>query len=267
MQGVRAREAFRTFWKALGNLWDESILLALMNAVTVLPVLGVIASVFVLVGALEVVDGAFRVANVLGIILCILLAIPAFGFPPALAALWHVANRVADGKSIHWRDYFDGFRRYFWMGWSMALLNVVVSALVLVNVVAYGPSNPFGLPFDLGANVTGIVRGVFVVVGVLWLVFQMYPMAMLLEQEDQRLRLALRNSFFVFIASPGFALVMALLLLLVIAISLFLPLLLLAFTFSLIAVVCNQAVKRLLVPVREQMKAQAESGEEAADGT
>ncbi|MBE9509078.1 MAG: hypothetical protein IMY86_13660 [Chloroflexi bacterium] len=37
----------------------------------------------------------------------------------------------------------------------------------------------------------------------------MYPLALLLEQEDQRLRVALRNTAVIFIANPGFTLVLA----------------------------------------------------------
>jgi len=83
------KHVFRVFWEALREFWDELFLLMLMNVVTVL------------------------------------LVIPVVTFPPALAGLWGAANLVAKGRAIHWSDYFEGFRRYLWKAWGLALLNIL----------------------------------------------------------------------------------------------------------------------------------------------
>jgi len=209
---ISMRDTFRVFWEALKDFWDELFLLALMNIVTVL------------------------------------LAIPVVTLPPALAGLWNTANRVAQGRAIGWSDYFAGFRHYFWKAWGLALLNILVAIIVLTNIRFYTAGNA---PFAINPTVSLWIRAFWVAVGFLWLILQMYPMALLLEQEDQRLRVALRNTGVLFIANPGFTLVLALLLLIVGVISTFLPMLWFLVTPALLAVVCNKAVLHLLEPYRK----------------
>jgi len=220
------RDVFRVFWEALKDFWDELFLLALMNAVTVL------------------------------------LAIPVITFPPALAGLWSVANRVVQGMATGWRDYFAGFRRYFWKAWGLALLNILVTTIVLTSIRFYTPGNA---PFEINPTLSLWIRAFWVVVALLWMVFQMYPLALLLEQEDQRLRTALRNAAALLIANPGFTLLLAVLLLITAVISTVFPALWFLVTVALFAVVCNKAVRHLLQPYREQAQAQTNTEEGRAE--
>jgi len=217
------RHVFQVFWEALKNFWDELFLLMLMNIVTVL------------------------------------LVAPVVTFPPALAGLWSVANLVAKGRSIHWSDYFEGFRRYFWKAWGLALLNLLVIVTLFSNTRFYAPGNA---PFEIDPTLSLWIRALFLGAGLLWLVIQLFPMGLLLEQEDQRLRVALRNAAVLLITSPGFTVVLVLLLLVVAALSTAFPVLWILLTPALFAVVCNAAVLHLLEPYREQAQAQAEG-----DGT
>jgi uncharacterized membrane protein YesL len=220
------RHVFRVVWEALKDFWDELFMLVLMNIVTVL------------------------------------LVIPVVTFPPALAGLWNAANLVAKGRAIHWSDYFEGFRRYFWKAWGLALLNILVAAMIFANVRFYAPGTA---PFDINPNLSLWIRALFVGTALLWLFIQMYPMALLLEQEDQRLRVALRNAAVLLIANPGFTIVLLLLLLVVAAISTVLPVLWFLITLALFAVVCNKAVLHLLELFRERARAR-EEGEEEPSG-
>jgi uncharacterized membrane protein YesL len=216
-------QAFRVFWEALKDFWDELFLLMLMNVVTVL------------------------------------LMIPVVTFPPALAGLWNAANLVAQGRAIHWSDYFEGFRRYFWKAWGLALLNILVAIVVLTNLRFYTPVNA---PFKINPTLSLWIQAVFVGIALLWLIIQMYPLALLLEQEDQRLRVALRNAAVLLITSPGFTVVLVLLLLIVAIASTVFPVLWFLVTLALYAVVCNKAVLHLLEPYREQARAEV-AGEAA----
>jgi uncharacterized membrane protein YesL len=218
-------QIFRVLWEAMKDFWEELLLLALMNVVTML------------------------------------LAIPVVTFPPALAGLWSTANLVAKGKGIHWSDYFGGFRRYFWKAWGLALLNILVAIIVLTNLRFYAQDV---VPLDISPTVSLWIRSFFVATAALWLITQIYTMALLLEQEDQRLRLALRNAVVLFIANPGFTIVLALLLLILTAISTLIPVLWAMVTWGFFAVLCNKAVLHLLQPFRERMLAEAEdeAGEE-----
>lgn len=218
------RHVLRVVWEALKDLWDELFRLMLMNVVTVL------------------------------------LVIPVVTFPPALAGLWSAANRVAKGRAVDWSDYFGGFRRYFWKAWGLALLNILVAIIVFTNVRFYTPDT---VPFDISSNLSVWIRAVFVGTAFLWLLVQLYLMALLLEQEDQRLRVALRNAAVLVIAHPGFTMVLAVLLLIVAALSTAFPALWFLVTLALFAVVSNKAVLHLLEPYREQARA-AEGGEKEA---
>jgi uncharacterized membrane protein YesL len=217
------KHVFRVFWEALKDSWDELFLLLLMNIVTVL------------------------------------LVIPVVTFPPALAGLWSAANLVAQGRSVHWSDYFEGFRRYFWKAWGLALLNALVVVIVLANLRFYTPGSA---PFEISATLSLWVRALFLGIAFLWLIVQMYPMALLLEQKDQRLRLALRNAAVLVVANPGFTIMLTLLLLIVAVLSAAFPALWILITLALFAVVCNKAVLHLLQPFREQARAEGGGEEE-----
>ena len=221
------RNVFRVFWEAIKDWWDELFILLLMNVVTTL------------------------------------LLIPVVTFPPALAGLWNAGNRAAQGKAIGWADYFEGFRRYFLKAWGLALLNILVFAVVSANVRFYSPDIA---PFEISDTASTWISGFFVAIGFLWLVVQIYLMPTLLEQEDQRWRVALRNSAVLFIINPVFTIVLALLLFLVAAISTFFVLPWVLITLAFFAVVCNKAVLHLLEPIRERMRAEKEEeGQLAAD--
>lgn len=217
------RQVFRVVWEALKDFWEELFLLALMNIVTVL------------------------------------LLVPVVTFPPALAGLWSVANLVVKGSSVHWSDYFAGFRRYFLKAWGLALLNILVVVILVTNIRFYAPGIA---PFDISPNVSMWIQAVFVGTAVLWFVLQLYPMALVLEQDDQRLRLALRNAAVLLIANPGFTLLLLLFLLLVAVISTLLPPLWFLITLSLFAVVCNKAVLHLLEPYRQRAQEEEEASDE-----
>jgi uncharacterized membrane protein YesL len=219
------KRALRTFWGALKDFWDELFLLVLMNIVTVL------------------------------------LLIPVVTFPPALAGLWSAANLVAKGRAIGWSDYFKAFRRYFLKAWGLALLNGLVGIILVANILFYAPAN---VPFEISPTLSFWIQALFLGAAFVWLIIQLYPMALLLEQEDQRLRVALRNAAVLFAANLGFTIVLALLLLVVAAVSMVLPPLWLLVTVALFAVVCNKAVLHLLETYRE---ARAEAAEERGSST
>ena len=215
---------FRVFWEAVQDWWYDLFLLMLMNIVT------------------------------------ILLFFPIITFPPALAGLWNAGNMVAHGKAVSWADYFQGFRRYFLRAWGLALLNILAIVIVFTNVRFYTPEIA---PFEISNTLSSWVQGLFLAMGFLWLVVQLYSMAALLEQEDQRLRVALRNSAVLFIANPGFTIVLMLLLALVAIAStlLVIPWIVMP---ALFAVVCNKAVLHLLEPHRERMRAEKEAEEQSS---
>ena len=209
------RHVFRIFWQSVKDTWDELFILMLINLVTVLAI------------------------------------VPVVTFPPALAGLWNAANRASKGRSVSWSDYGEGFRRYLWKSWGLALMSIFVGILLYTNLRFYDPEI---IPFDINPLVSLWLRDLFVVVALLWATAQMYPMALLIEQEDQRLRVVLRNTAVLFASSAGFTILLALLLLMVVVVSTLLPMLWFLISMALIAVVCNKAVVHLLEPFRERLR-------------
>jgi hypothetical protein len=244
-------EVLRVTWQSMKAFWGDLLILMLMNFVTTAPVILMLFFLYEMAVSLEA--GNMVLASVFAVLTLISL-IP---LPPAMAGLWSAANRVANELAIHWSDYFEGFRRYFWKSLGLALVNILVLAILLSNVWFYAPGNN---PFNLNPNIELAIRLLFLLLTALWLAYQMYPMALLLEQTDRRLRTALRNAGVLFITRPGFGVLLALILAIAIAISTY-PLVVPWFmlTLSFIAIVCNKAVKHLLIPHREQAAQEVES--------
>jgi uncharacterized membrane protein YesL len=222
----------RVFWSSVKAVWEELFMLALMNLVTAL------------------------------------LLVPIVTFPPALAGLWYVSNIVAQGRSIAWSDYFEAFKRYFGRSWALAGINIAVIVTLVLNILFYRPGVP---PLNLGETASLMIRAFWTSLLVIWVFLQMYPLALLLEQDDQRVRLALRNSLILLAAHPGFSLVLGIILLVVLAVSTVIPALLALISMAVVGVTCNMAVRHLLVPYRDRLReeeeeAAAETDLEQADG-
>lgn len=253
---ITVKEVASILWDSIKAAWEDLFSLMLMNLVTVLPIILAALLSFAMAWAWEA--GYQTLAMIL---LAITGLLPLLLLPPAIAGLWNTANRLTEGLAIHWSDYWEGFRRYFWKSLGLMLVNIVMLALLGANVWFYTPANN---PWGLDAGLSSAIQIFFVVLIALWLIYQMYPLAMLLEQTDQRLRTALRNAGVLLITRPGFAILLGLALAVVFAISTYLIVLWFLITLSLTAVVCNKAVKHLLIPHRERA-AEAEE-EENEDG-
>jgi len=210
----------RVFWGSVKDVWEELFMLALMNLVTTL------------------------------------FLIPIVTFPPALAGLWSVSNIAAQGKSIAWSDYFDAFKRLFGKSWALAGINIGVIVTLVLNIWFYQPGRP---PLNLGDTASLMIRAFWTSLLVIWVFLQMYPLALLIEQEDQRIRLALRNALVLLAANPGFTLLLGLLLLVIIAVSVVIPALLALISLAIVAVTCNKAVRHLLEPYRDRLREEAEA--------
>ena len=59
-------------------------------------------------------------------------------FPPAVVALWAVARRIAEGRIVGLRDWWEALKRYFLPAWGLALINIAVISLTVYNLGFYG---------------------------------------------------------------------------------------------------------------------------------
>jgi len=194
--------AFRILWTALKDFYEE---------------------MFVLVGA-----------NLLWVLLCI----PLVTIPPATAGMFYLTNQIAHHKSIEFRMFFEGFKKYFVKSWLLTLLNLLAAALFYANYQFYG---------QMAAQWASIVQGLFVGLFVIWCLIQMYVFPMLLEQQEPRLLLAVRNAAFLAFASPITTLTLAVLMAVVAALSVGLAFLFAVAMMAVLCLMCNGAVLTLLV--------------------
>lgn len=143
-------------------------------------------------------------------ILWFVLTLPLVTAPPAAAGLYYVTNRLAHRRSAGWRTFFEGFRSAFWLGWRWALTNLLALVVLGGSYWFYG---------RIEAEWAGWVQGLLLGLAVLWGLLQIYTFPLLLEQEDRRMLMALRNSFVLFLKYPLTSLGLALLIVLLIVVS------------------------------------------------
>lgn len=139
--------------------------------------------------------------------LCLLTLILA---PVALVGNYVLARRIADQRAVGWRDWWEGARAEWRVGYKWTLLNLGVIFLLLFNFNFYGAR--------IGGTLGSLLAGVWLMVLFLWLATQFYVLPLYLMQQQRRLRLALRNAALLAVTDPLTTLaLMALTLLLVAA--------------------------------------------------
>ncbi|HBY93294.1 MAG TPA: hypothetical protein DEP84_04885 [Chloroflexi bacterium] len=153
------------------------------------------------------------------------LLIPVVTAPLAFAGHYALANDIAEEKSVSWRTWWDGARRYWrpaaiWLG-----LYVLMILILLANLRFYARLNVSWAP---------LLQGIWVTLFILWVAVNLYVMPLYLLQTDQRLRLSYRNAALLAVSDPltTFVLLVLLVLLFVLLSQVALPLILLLPPFT-----------------------------------
>jgi uncharacterized membrane protein YesL len=126
-------------------------------------------------------------------ILWFLLTLPVLTAFPAAAGLFYAANKVAHRRAANWRTFFEGFRQYFWKSYVWGLLILAVYFILFNAVFFYSEFKNYLGIFLTSLSITMIV---------IWTIAQLFTFPLLFEQEDQRIRIALRNSMVILIRRP-----------------------------------------------------------------
>lgn len=153
--------------------------------------------------------------------------------PPATAGLYAVTNSLAHGTGQQWDDFWTNARRYGWISFVWALLNVAVFAVLGVNFAFYG-----AVDNTLGA----LVQIVLAALALLWFTTQFYFWPFMFEQEQKSVRIALKNGLFLTLAEPLYTAVMVSVAAFATVLSLFTILPLAGFTLSFVSLLANRAV-------------------------
>jgi uncharacterized membrane protein YesL len=127
--------------------------------------------------------------------------------PPALAGAAFVTHRVAHGEAFVPRDFWIGFREYFWRSWKLALPSLVGWALLAINLQFYASQTNAYLR---------LVVILWAFVGFVWLALQFYLFPLMIYQKDKSVKAVFKNAAILAVSKPLFNLV---LLILVIAIA------------------------------------------------
>jgi hypothetical protein len=226
-------DAFRITWQSLKDLWDEFVLLIMLNVVWSLSILLMIAPLLLWGGS----------NLILALALSFLLFWP---LPIISGALCFVTNQIAHDRAVGWGTFATGLRRYWAKSLVVAVTNLVVIALIFSNIQFYG--------LILQGMWTNFALSIWVLIGLYWLITQIYWFPMILELESEKVLEALRNALALVIVSPAFSIAAAIILaaLAVLCIVLTVPLPL--FMTALLLLISNRATRDRLVHVQKKRK-------------
>lgn len=128
------------------------------------------------------------------------LTLPVITAIPALGGLFYATNHMAHQRAASWQTFLEGIRSCFWLSLRWGLMNLVMFGLLGLSIWFYA---------QVKESWAAVVRPLVVSMLILWMLLQMYTFPLLLEQEDQRLVTALRNSAVIWVKRPLFSLMQA----------------------------------------------------------
>lgn len=153
---------------------------------------------------------------------------------PGTLALCFATYEAARGRSGGFSDFIEGFRTYFLRSYVWFILNVVAVALVWINLQFYTQYSEVWAAF--ASLMTLILAAV-------WFTVQLYALPFLMEQDEKRLRVALRNGLFTLLASPLYSLILVTFVVALLALVFWQPVVLLVGVPAVIALTGNHAVQ------------------------
>ena len=153
------REGLAIVWYSLRDLWDQFVLLAVLNLVWALTGAIPLAPFFLLQD----------LGRALG--LGLILTIPFF---VVSGALCFVANQITRGAFAGWGTFFTGIRRYWSKSLVVGLVNLIVVVLLAANFQFYA------VIMEGGWTVFALAG--WVVVALYWLLVQLYWFPMMFSK-------------------------------------------------------------------------------------
>lgn len=115
--------------------------------------------------------------------------------PAATAALYDtIREMLAADIDFSYRLFFSALKKYIFRGWLWFIPNLVLVPIFLLNILIFAVEN---------ATLTMIVKIGNLILLLIWTWFQTFLYPLLMEQEQQTIRLALRNALVVLIKFPA----------------------------------------------------------------
>jgi hypothetical protein len=224
-------DALQVLRFSLRDFWDEFVWLAMLNLLWSLTIVLPFVPPFLMANA----------SLPLALVASLLLALP---LPIVSGGLAFVTNQVSRGKVVGWGVFVTGVRRYWAKSLLVAAINLVVLILILANVQFYGSI--------LQGAWTNIALSVWLVVGIYWLLTQIFWFPMILELETEKVLLALRNALLMVIVTPGFSITLGAVMLVLVVLCVGLSVPAMVIMGSLLLLIANHATRSRLAHARKQ---------------
>jgi hypothetical protein len=219
------KDAFQVIRFSLRDFWDEFVLLVMLSALWTLTLFLPSAPLFLLT----------NVPLMLVLVLVLLLALP---LPIVSGAVCYVTNQVARGKAAGWGVFLTGVKRYWGKSLVVALVNLVALVLLAANFQFYGVL--------LEGTWTTFALAIWVLVTAYWFLVEVFWFPMILELQNEKLLLALRNALLMALVTPGFSLTLAVILIVLIVLCILLVVPAMLFMAALVLLICNHATRSRL---------------------
>jgi uncharacterized membrane protein YesL len=250
-------KALRAVWAGIVDGYNELFPIVGMN---LLWLLFNIPLAFVGLVAIQVItiamgieeDSRQSVALIFSLLYAVLLVI---GPNPAASGMHLWANRLVKEERVEFALFWEGLRAYLGRSLALFLISVVGLFLLIANALFYLRSDLMAL------RIFGIV---WLYAIVLWMSMQLYILPLLVEQDDKRVRLVLRNAFFLTMANIVPSLVLLVVLTVLIVLSIGLTLLIALLTGSVVALIEARALQLLLERYRSTGTTEGQSPPSAA---
>jgi hypothetical protein len=138
--------------------------------------------------------------------------------------------------------------------WVLALLNILLAVVLFTNISFFMSG---GAAFGLDPTLASWIRALWVAIAFIWLLLQMYPLALLLEQEDRQWQgVVWRNGLAFLRARPGLWVLLTLVVLVVAIVNTMIPAAWLIVAVALLAAVAGFALQNMLELFQKQGHAQ-----------
>jgi uncharacterized membrane protein YesL len=231
--------AFRAIWLGILDAYNELFPIVGMNLCwLLLNIPQTFVGLFVIqvaTSSMAIPDESRQsVALVFSVILALLLVL---GPNPASSGLHLWANRLVNEERVEFSLFWEGLRTYLRQALVLWLIAGVGTILLVANALFYLNSELLPL------KIFGIV---WLYAIVLWLAMMLYAMPLLIEQEDKRVRLVLRNAFFLTMAHIIPTVILLLVLAVLVVISVAITLLVAMLTAGVVALVMARALQLML---------------------
>ena len=146
-------------------------------------------------------------------------------------------------------------RRWQKNAWGLALLNLIMAVVLFANIDLYMPNSAQWLGFDPMVYIG--LRALWIAIAFVWLLLQLYPLALLFEQEDMEWQgIAWRNAIALFRAKPAWLLGVTFIVLVIALVNMALPAAWLILAVSLLVTFVSIALRQLIEHARRSFPRQ-----------